>query len=91
LQQVEVARQNIEAARAERIARERQLEGEQRKFEAGLSTTYFVLQFQNFLAAARAQELQALVNYNKAIANLQRVISTTLDVHNIKISAQPGR
>ncbi len=91
LQQVEVARQNIEAARAERIARERQLEGEQKKFEAGLSTTFFVLQFQNFLAAARAQELQALVNYNKAIANLQRVMSTTLDAYNIRISAQSGR
>ncbi|HXF04229.1 MAG TPA: TolC family protein [Blastocatellia bacterium] len=88
LQQVEVARQNIEAARAERISRERQLEGEQKKFEAGLSTTFFVLQFQNFLSQARALELQALVNYNKAIANLQRVISTTLDVHNIQVSSR---
>jgi HAE1 family hydrophobic/amphiphilic exporter-1 len=91
LQQVETARQNIEAARAERMARQRQLEGEQKKFEAGLSTTFFVLQFQNSLSLARATELQALVSYNKAIATLQRVMSTTLDVHNVKISAQPTK
>jgi HAE1 family hydrophobic/amphiphilic exporter-1 len=91
LQQVETAKQNIEAARAERISRQRQLEGEQKKFEAGLSTTFFVLQFQNFLSLSRATELQALVSYNKAIATLQRVMSTTLDVHNIKVSAQPTK
>ncbi|RMG56366.1 MAG: TolC family protein [Acidobacteria bacterium] len=90
LQNVETARQNIEAARAARIARERQLEGEQKKFEAGLSTTFFVLQFQNFLSQARLAELQALVNYNKAIADLQRVMSTTLSAHNVEIAPPTG-
>jgi HAE1 family hydrophobic/amphiphilic exporter-1 len=86
LQSVETARRNIEAARAARVARQTQFEGEQKKFEAGLSTTFFVLQFQNFLSEARLQELQALVNYNKAIADLQRVMSTTLSAHNVEIS-----
>ncbi|MBI3951746.1 MAG: TolC family protein [Acidobacteria bacterium] len=86
LQRVETARRNIEAARAARIARETQFEGEQKKFEAGLSTTFFVLQFQNFLSEARLTELQALVAYNKAIADLQRVMSTTLSAHNVEIS-----
>jgi HAE1 family hydrophobic/amphiphilic exporter-1 len=86
LQGVETARRNIEAARAARIARQTQFEGEQKKFEAGLSTTFFVLQFQNFLSEARLSELQALVNYNKAIADLQRVMSTTLSANNVEIS-----
>jgi HAE1 family hydrophobic/amphiphilic exporter-1 len=88
LQAVETARQTIEAARAERKNREVQLDGEQKKFEAGLSSTFLVLQFQNFLSNARLQELQALVNYNKAIADLQRVISTTLSAHNVEITPQ---
>ncbi|MCS6804391.1 MAG: TolC family protein [Blastocatellia bacterium] len=91
LQQVETSRRSIEAARAARINRQIQLEGEQKKFEAGLSTTFFVLQFQNFLSEARLQELQALVNYNKAIADLQRVMSTTLTTHNVEISPRLDR
>jgi HAE1 family hydrophobic/amphiphilic exporter-1 len=89
LQAVETARQNIEAARAARKAREVQLDGEQKKFEAGLSTTFLVLQFQNFLSEARLAELQTLVNYNKAIADLQRVMSTTLSAHNVELKTTP--
>jgi len=86
LQNVEAARQSIEAARAARIAREKQLEGEQERFAAGMSTNFLVLQYQNLLSQARGAELQALVAYNKAIAELQRVMGTTLDVYNIRIS-----
>ncbi len=86
LQNVEAARQSIEAARAARLAREKQLEGEQERFAAGMSTNFLVLQYQNQLSQARGAELQALVAYNKAIAELQRVMGTTLDVHNIRLS-----
>jgi len=89
LQNVEAARQSIEAARAARIAREKQLEGEQERFAAGMSTNFLVLQYQNMLSQARGAELQALVAYNKAIAELQRVMGTTLDVYNIRISTDP--
>jgi hypothetical protein len=41
------------------------------------------------LSQARGAELQALVAYNKAIAELQRVMGTTLDVYNIRISTDP--
>lgn len=86
LQNVEAARQSIEAARAARLAREKQLEGEQERFAAGMSTNFLVLQYQNQLSQARGAELQALITYNKAIAELQRVMGTTLDVYNIRLS-----
>jgi HAE1 family hydrophobic/amphiphilic exporter-1 len=86
LQNVEAARQSIEAARAARLAREKQLEGEQERFAAGMSTNFLVLQYQNQLSQARGAELQALVAYNKAIAELQRVMGTPLDVNNIRLS-----
>jgi HAE1 family hydrophobic/amphiphilic exporter-1 len=86
LQNVEAARQSIEAARAARLAREKQLEGEQERFAAGMSTNFLVLQYQNQLSQARGMELQALIAYNKAIAELQRVMGTTLDVYNIRLS-----
>lgn len=90
LQGVETARQTIEAARAARAAREVQLAGEQKKFEAGLSTTFLVLTFQNQLSLAKGAELQALVNYNKAIAEIQRVLSTTLDANNVQVTPAQG-
>lgn len=88
LQNVEAARQSIEAARAARIAREKQLEGEQERFAAGMSTNFLVLQYQNQLSQARGAELQALIAYHKAIAELQRVLGTTLDVYNIRLSTE---
>jgi len=90
VQNVLSARQSIEAARAARLAREKQLEGEQLRFEAGLTTNYLVLQYQNQLSWARGAELQALVTYNKALAELQRVMATTLTTHNIEISPHPA-
>ncbi|MBI4468721.1 MAG: TolC family protein [Acidobacteria bacterium] len=87
MQNVETARQNIEASRAARRSREVQLAGEQKKFEAGLSTTFFVLTFQNQLSLAKGAELQALTSYNQAIAELQRVVSTTLDANNVLVTS----
>jgi outer membrane protein TolC len=85
LQSVQTARQRVDAARASREAAQIQLNSEQRRYEAGLSTTYFVLERQNELADARARELQALTDYNKAVAELQRVVGTTLAVNSIDV------
>lgn len=85
LQSVQTARQRVDAARASREAAEVQLRSEQRRYEAGLSTTYFVLERQNELSAARGRELQALTDYNKAVADLQRVLGTTLTANAIDV------
>ncbi len=78
LQFVESSLQRVEAARASVKAAEEQLRGEEQKFAAGLSTTFFVLQRQNELSNARGSELKAKTDYNKARADLQRVMANNL-------------
>lgn len=89
LQGVETGRLRVETARASREAAEKQSESEQRRFEAGLSTTYFVLERQNALSQAKGRELRAMTDYSKAAAELQRVMGTTLSSANVQVGARP--
>ncbi len=88
VQAVETAKMRIESSRAAREYAQQQLDGEQKKFEAGLTSTFFVLQRQTDLSQARFIELQALADYNKSVAELQRVISTTLSSNNIEVKSE---
>ncbi len=87
VQSVETAKMRIDASKLAREYAEKQLEGEEKKFQAGLSATFFVLQRQNDLAVARFDELRAQADYNKSVATLQRVLSTTLSSNSIEIPA----
>jgi outer membrane protein len=87
LQAVQTARRRVEAAKNSRENAELQLQSEQRKFDAGQSTNFFVLDRQNALSAAQGRELRALTDYNKAVAELQRAIATTLTVNNVAINS----
>lgn len=89
LQAVETARMRVEAARAAREAAEANLASEQRRYRAGETTNFMVLTRQNELSAARAQELRALMDYNKAIADLQRATATTLSAYHVQIDRPP--
>jgi len=82
-QAVESARQRVLSARDARVNAELQLEGEQRLYQVGRSTTFLLFQRENALANARASELRAETDYNQAIANLQRATSTTLRANNV--------
>jgi HAE1 family hydrophobic/amphiphilic exporter-1 len=86
LQSVETAKRRVEAARNSRASAELQHRSEQRKFDAGQSTNYFVLDRQNALSAARGRELKAVTDYNQAVIELQRALSTTLASNNIALS-----
>jgi len=87
LQAVEAARQRFEAERASAIAAEAQYKGEQERFRAGLSTNFFVLQRQTDLSNAKGREVRALTDYNKALADLQRVTGMTLVSNNVQVPA----
>ena len=86
LQSVDTAKRRVEAAQNSRKNAELQLASEQRKFDAGQSTNFFVLDRQNALSSAQGRELRALTDYNKAVAELQRAISTTLTNNNISFN-----
>jgi len=57
---------------ARRLAAER-LDAEEKKFEAGMSTNFFVTQAQRDLAEAEVAELRAVADYRKSVINFQRV------------------
>jgi HAE1 family hydrophobic/amphiphilic exporter-1 len=82
-QAVESSRLRVLSARESRVNAEMQLEGEQRLYQVGRSTTFLLFQRENALANARASELRAETDYNKAIADLQRATSTTLRANNV--------
>ena len=82
-QAVETARRRVLAAREARVNAEAQLEGEQRLYQVGRSTTFLLFQRENALTNARNAELRAETDYNKALADLQRATSTTLRANNI--------
>jgi outer membrane protein TolC len=52
---------------------ERRLEAEQKRLTVGLSTTFQLFQAQRDLANVRQQELNAIIDYNRALVNFQAV------------------
>ncbi|MBV9103694.1 MAG: TolC family protein, partial [Candidatus Eremiobacteraeota bacterium] len=87
LQTLQAARSRLVAARAGRIAAERVYSSEQRKFRAGTSTTFLVLQRQTDVATQRGRELQAQTDLNKAVVELDRVSGTILDSNGFTITS----
>jgi len=88
LQAVQVAKRRVEAATNSRVNAELQYQSEQRKFDGGQSTNFFVLDRQNALSAARGRELKALTDYTKAAVELQRAMSTTLSSNNVALATR---
>jgi outer membrane protein TolC len=84
-QAVETSRRRVLAARDARVNAEMQLEGEQRLYQVGRSTTFLLFQRENALTNARNAELRAETDYNKALADLQRATSTTLRANNVLV------
>src|SRR6185503_18385153 len=85
LQSMRSAESRLRAASATREANEQQFASEQRKLDAGQSTTFLVLERQNTLTEARGLELKAQTDLNKAIADLQRATGNALRVNSIVV------
>ncbi len=75
----------VQAAQATRELSQRRLEAEQSKFDVGMSTNYFVVQAQRDLNDSRNSELRAILNYRKALVELERLQQTTLQNQNITL------
>ncbi len=66
-------RKRVDATRASRDLAQRRLDAEQKKFQAGLSTNFLVIQAQRDLASARNAELQAILDYSRAVVDYETV------------------
>src|SRR5687767_3966810 len=88
LQAVRSAESRLRAAIATRAANEQQFASEQRKLDAGQSTTFLVLERQTALTTARGLELKAQTDLNKAIADLQRATGNALRVNSVVVKVR---
>ena len=71
--QVETNAKRVDTTRAARELAERRLDVEQRKFGAGIQTSFFVFQAQRDLSQARVAEARATADYNKSLADFEAV------------------
>ena len=85
LQIVRTIESRLRAAAAVRTASEQQYESEQRRFDAGQSTLFLVLERQTALTTARGNELRAQTDLNKAIAELQRATGNALEANKVVV------
>ncbi len=84
--------QTVEAAKVARQLAEIQLDGETKRFQAGTSQPFLLLQRQNDLLTAQETELQALVAYKKAVITLQQDMFTLLESNDFEIAgAKSGK
>ncbi|HYX42805.1 MAG TPA: TolC family protein, partial [Pyrinomonadaceae bacterium] len=88
LQQTRTAESRLRAAAAARDASEQQYASEQRRFDAGQSTIFLVLERQTALTTARGNELRAQTELNKAIAELQRATGNALEANHVQVSVR---
>jgi len=75
---VETNQQRVRATGASRELQERKLEAEEKKFAAGMSSSFLVFQAQRDLSLARVQEIQAISDYNKSLVDFDTVQSVPL-------------
>jgi len=86
--QVESTLQQVDATREARIYAEDALAAEQKKLENGKSTSFQVLQLISNLTTARSSEIQALANYNIALAQLALDEGSTLEKDRIDLKVK---
>ena len=84
---IETNAKRVDAYRVARELAEKSLDAEEKKLKVGLSTNYFVLEFQDKLANARSVELKAKIDYILSVERLERATARSLEARNIKTGA----
>jgi outer membrane protein TolC len=70
---VETNFKRVESTRAARVLQERRLDAEEKKFAAGMSTSFLVTQAQRDLTLTALSQLQAELDYRKSLVEFERV------------------
>jgi len=70
---IEMNAKRIQTTRAARELAEQRLDVERKRFDAGLSTSFFVIQAQRDLAQAKANELGAILAYDLALVDFEQL------------------
>ncbi len=88
--QIDAIQERIDASIAARELAEEQLRAEESKFDVGQSTNFFVVQAQRDLSTAQDTELRAILDYQKALIEFERVQRTSLGRAGIAIVGTGG-
>jgi len=75
----------VDSTHQARLYAEAALEAETKKFQAGFTTSFAVLQYQEILTQARTAEIRAQVDYNNVLAQLAFAEGTTLERHHLSL------
>jgi outer membrane protein TolC len=86
VQTIETSRKRVDTARVARELAREQLEGEEKRFQAGLSENFRVLDRQRGLSQAQGSELTALIAYKKSVIDLQKAMYTLLESNDFEIA-----
>jgi outer membrane protein TolC len=81
--QIDTTRKRIEASRVAREFAERTLDAAQARLASGTATTFEVLQFQRDFAQAEINEVRALTDHQKSIAEYARRTGRTMEANRI--------
>jgi outer membrane protein len=80
------ARASYEAALQTQALQQESLDAEQAKFEVGASTSFFIIQYESYLAQARSTVVVAKSAYLKARAALERATGTILEDNHVSMA-----
>ena len=81
----------VEATRASRALAEKRLEAEEKKFQAGMTSSFLVIQAQRDLIQARNNELQAIIDYLKSVVDFETGQQAPLGRRRRRHAAQPAQ
>lgn len=84
--QLEVAKLTLEAGKTALDLAEKTLSADQRKYELGSETIFFLLDSQTRVATARASLLQAEIDYQNAVSAVDYATGSLLDAYKVQIA-----
>jgi outer membrane protein TolC len=85
---LELAEQVIDASRISRDLAGKNLQAEERKYQLGAQTIFFVLDAQSQLSQAELSLVQSQIAYQKALAEVDHATGALLEKHKVTISGQ---
>jgi len=86
LRTLESNRRQVEVAGIQRKASQERLDGQEKRYTAGLVENFRVLEAQEQLSSAEYSELQALIRYKQAIITLQKAMYTLLEASEFEVA-----
>ncbi len=85
---IEMSLRRLDATKASRILSKERLNAIQKKFENGMATSFEVSEYQQALAAAESEEINALIEYNIALLSLEKARGSLLQSKGIVLESE---